>query len=99
MGERLRVKRVMGLLYVVVTPCICVHPFGPVLKCHDDFGAIVDCSSPTGFNVNEHTELCRVKFSSNLVQDVTTMLQRGDLCQQLTSPTLTWRAVNIHPAM
>ena len=62
MSARVRAEIEAGLLSVVKDPCVCVHPLGAVPKRHDDFRAIVDCSTPTGFCVNEHTDQCRTKL-------------------------------------
>ena len=97
MTTRLQAEIEAGLLRVVSEPCICVHPLGSVPKGHDDFRAIVDCSSPTGFCVNEHTMTCRTKFSYNSVEAVTHLLQVGDYMATVDISNA-YRAVNIHPA-
>ena len=97
MTERLTEEIEAGLLTIVQEPCICTHPFGSVPKGHDDFRAIVDCSSPTGFCVNDHTLSCRTKFSYNSVETVTKHLQEGDYMATVDISNA-YRAVNIHPA-
>ena len=97
MTVRLKNEIAAGLLCVVSSPCTCVHPLGAVPKGHDDFRAIVDCSSPSGFCVNEHTMSCRTKFSYNSVENVTAILQEGDFMATIDISNA-YRAVNIHPA-
>ena len=97
MGERVRDEIAAGLLCVVDTPCKCVHPLGAVPKGHDDFRAIVDCSSPTGFCVNEQTMTCRTNFSYNSVESVTKCMREGDYMSTVDISNA-YRAVNIHPA-
>ena len=97
MARRLKTEIEAGLLRIVSEPCTCVHPLGSVPKGHDDFRAIVDCSSPTGFCVNDHTMMCRTKFSYNSVESVTHLLQVGDYMATVDISNA-YRAVNIHPA-
>ena len=96
MGERVKKEIEAGLVTVVDKPCQCVHPLGSVPKGHDDFRAIVDCSSPTGFCVNEHTGSCRTTFSYNSVETVTQILQEGDYMATVDISNA-YRAINIHP--
>ena len=79
----------------VAVPCVCIHPFGAVPKGHDDFRAIVDCSSPDGTCVNNFTEGCRNNFSYKSVEDVTELMQKGDFLA-ITDIHSAYRAVNIH---
>ena len=97
MGGRIKAEIDAGLLSIVSKPCTCVHPFGSVPKGHDDFRAIVDCSSPTGFCINEHTMTCRTKFSYNSVETVAQLLQVGDYMATIDISNA-YRAINIHPA-
>ena len=96
MNDRVKKELDAGLLCEVSRPCACVHPFGAVPKGHDDFRAIVDCSSPSGFCVNEHTNTCRTNFSYNSVESVTKILQEGDYMATVDISDA-YRAVNIHP--
>ena len=96
MTARLSEEIDAGLVSVVSEPCICIHPFGCVPKGHDDFRAIVDCSTPAGVCVNDHTDTCRCNFSYNSVESVTDVLQPGDfICTVDISNA--YRAVNTHP--
>ena len=36
------------IIMIVEEPCLRIHAIGDVPKGHDDFHAIVDCSSPVG---------------------------------------------------
>lgn len=96
MTDRLKLEIEQGLLTVVDTKCDCTHALGSVPKGHDDFRAIVDCSSPVGDCVNDHTWSCRNKFSYNSVDNVTDLLQRGDYLATVDISNA-YRAVNTHP--
>lgn len=97
MGERLAKEIEEGLVSVVREPCTCIHALGSVPKGDDDFRAIVDCSKPVGVCVNEHTHECRVKFSYNSLEAVTTILREGDYMATVDISNA-YRAVNIHPS-
>ena len=76
--------------------CLCIHGLGAVPKGHDDFRAIVDCSSPDRACVNEYMEGCRTNFSYNSVELVTELIQVGDYLATVDISSA-YRAVNIHP--
>ena len=46
-------------LTVVDEACMCIHGLGAMLKGHDDFRVIVNCSSPDGACVNDYMESCQ----------------------------------------
>ena len=84
------------MLTVVEHPCRCIHSLGAVPKGDDDYRAIVDCSSPEGDCVNEHTAGCRANFSYNSVESVTEIMQRGDYLATVDISNA-YRAINTHP--
>ena len=96
MTHRLETEIEQGLLTVVENRCVCTHSLGSVPKGHDDFRAIVDCSSPSGTCVNDHTWSCRTKFSYNSVDSITEFLQEGDHLATVDISNA-YRAVNTHP--
>ena len=96
MTVRLETEIEQGLLTVVEKKCICTHALGSVPKGHDDFRAIVDCSSPSGSCVNDHTWSCRTKFSYQSVDSITEFLQEGDHLATVDISNA-YRAVNTHP--
>ena len=96
MAARLKVEIEHGLLTVVAEKCVCTHALGSVLKGHDDFRAIVDCSSPSLGCVNGHTWSCRTKFSYNSVDGVAELLCSGDRMATVDISNA-YRAVNTHP--
>ena len=69
---------------------------GSVPKGHDDFRAIVDCSSPDGVSVNQHTWSCRTKFSYHSVDNESERLQRNDVLATVDISDA-YRAVSSHP--
>ena len=97
MSARVRAEVEAGLVCVVDEPCVCVHSLGAVPKGHNDFRAIVDCSTPTGFCVNKHKDQCWTKFSYNSVGSVTKLMQPSDYLATLDISNA-YRAVNIHPS-
>ena len=78
MSARLSTEIEEGILTIVGDECVCTHALGSVPKGHDDFRAIVDCSSPVGVCVNEHTWSCRMKFCYSFVDRVTKIMQHND---------------------
>ena len=96
MSDRLLQELESGYLDEVQEPCACVHAMGAVPKSHDDFRAIVDCSSPEGTCVNECTKECKETFSYNSVNTVIGYLQRGDFTCTVDISNA-YRAVSIHP--
>ena len=96
MTTRLREELAEGLLTTTIEKCICTHALGSVPKGEGDFRAIVDCSSPMGECVNDHTWSCRNKFSYNSVDMVAGMLQKDDVLATVDISNA-YRAVNIHP--
>ncbi len=96
MGSRLQSEIDDEFLTVVDKACTCIHGLGAVPKGHDDFRAIVDCSSPDGACVNDYTEGCRANFSYNSVESVTELIQVGDYLATVDISNA-YRAVNIHP--
>ena len=96
MTHRLEAELEQGMLTMVEKQCVCTHALGSVPKGDDDFRAIVDCSSPDGSCVNDHTWSCRSKFSYNSVDSITEFLQEGDHLSTVDISNA-YRAVNIHP--
>ena len=96
MSGRLQVEIEEQMITVVDEPCICVHAMGGVPKGHDDFRAIVDCSSPVGTCVNDHTWGCRTNFLYNSVESVTGMLRVGDYMATVDISNA-YRAISIYP--
>ena len=96
MSGRLQVEINVELLTIVDKQCLCTHALGVVPKGEDDVRAIVDCSSPDGNCVNDHTRGCRVNFCYNSVESVTELLIEGDYCATVDISN-TYRAINIHP--
>ena len=78
MSGRLQEEIAGEMLSIIEVPCSCIHGLGAVPKGHDDFRAIVDCSSPEGICVNDYTEGCRSNFCYNSVESLTELLQVGD---------------------
>ena len=96
MTIRLKDELDNGLLTVMKDSCVCTHALGSVPKGDGDFRAIVDCSSPSGDCVNDHTWSCRNKFCYNSVDMVTGLMQKNDVLATVDISNA-YRAVNIHP--
>ena len=97
MSGRLQLEIDEEIISVVDEPCVCVHALGSVPKGHDDFRAIIDCSSPDGRCVNDSMQGCRVNFSYNLVESVTEILQEWDVMATVDVKNA-YREVNMHPS-
>lgn len=97
MSGRLQAEIEEEMVTIVDEPCACIHALGGVPKGHDDFRAIVDCSSPVGTCVNDHTTSCRSKFSYNSVESVTAVLREGDYMATVDISNA-YRAISIYPA-
>ena len=63
MGSRLQLEIDEEFLTVVDKACMCIHGLGAVPKGHDDFRAILDCSSPDGACIKDYTKGCWANFS------------------------------------
>lgn len=66
MGLRVRDEIISGLVCVPMNH-VYVHPLGAMSKGDNDFRSIVDCSTPMGLCINEHTGQCRTKLNSVII--------------------------------
>ena len=87
---RLQLKIDEQIITVVDKSCLCIHAMGGVQMGHDDFRAIIDCSSP------DHTCWCRTNFSYNSVESVMELLREGDY-MAMVDISNTYRAISIYP--